>query len=64
MKRTWSEVEKQGAVYDKAKDYKLPNKAKPALESKENKIVIKNPKTDKKVAMDIDGTRRTKVENH
>ena len=50
MKRTWSEVEKQGAIYDKAKDYKLPNKTKPALESKENKIVIKNPKTDKKVA--------------
>ena len=41
MKRTWSEVEKQGAVYDKTK---------PALESKENKIVIKNPKTDKQIA--------------
>ena len=40
MKRTWAEVEKQGAVYDKAKDYKLPNKTKPALESKENKMVV------------------------
>ncbi len=39
IKRTWAEVEKQGAVYDKAKDYKLPNKAKPALESKENKML-------------------------
>ncbi|MEY8295243.1 minor capsid protein [Limosilactobacillus caviae] len=69
MKRAWSEVEKQGVVYDKVKDYKLPNKTKPVLESKENKIVIKNPKTDKKVAtvpmeQDIPKSKITEIPNH
>lgn len=69
MKRTWSEVEKQGAIYDKAKDYRLPDKTKPALESKENKIVIKNPKTDKKIAtvsmeQDVPKSKITEIPNH
>ena len=69
MKRTWSEVEKQGAVYDKAKDYKLPDiKAKPKLEAKENKIIIKNPETGKKVAsvkmeQDIPKNKITEIPN-
>ncbi|AEB93127.1 minor head protein [Lactobacillus johnsonii DPC 6026] len=51
MKRTWDEVEKQGAVYDKAKDYKLPDtKIKPSVESKGNEVIIKNPETGKKIA--------------
>ena len=68
IKRTWAEVEKQGAVYDKAKDYKLSNKTKPTLESKENKIVIKNPKTDKQIAtvsmeQDVPKSKITEIPN-
>lgn len=69
MKRTWPEVEKQGAIYDKAKDYKLPSsKAKPNLETKDDKIVIKEPRTGKKVATvsmkrDVPKSKITEIPN-
>lgn len=70
MQRTWGEVEKQGAVYDKAKDYKLPDtKIKPSVESKGNEVIIKNPETSKKVAsvkmeQDIPKDKITEIPNH
>ncbi len=69
MKRAWAQAEKQGAVYDKAKDYKLTDRnAKPVLEQRKNKITIKDPKTGKKVAsvsmkIDESKTKLTKMPN-
>ncbi len=69
MKRAWAQAEKQGAVYDKAKDYKLDaSNAKPVLEQRKDKIVIKDPKTGKEVAsvsmkVDESKTKFTKMPN-
>lgn len=69
MKRAWAQAEMQGAVYDKAKDYKLTNSnVKPALEQRKSEVVIKDPKTGKKLASvpmkaDEPKTKFTKMPN-
>lgn len=69
IKRTWSQAEKQSVIYDKAKDYKLPhNKETPELASKKDKVIIKNPKTGKKIAdvsmkKDVPKEKITKLPN-
>ena len=69
MKRAWEQAEKQSAVYDKAKDYKLNNSnVEPALEQRESEVVIKDPKTGKElvnVSMKSDEpkTKLTKMPN-
>lgn len=69
MKRAWAQAEKQGAVYDKAKDYKLNNSnVEPVLEQRKSEIVIKDPKTGKELAsvsmkFDEPKTKLTKMPN-
>lgn len=51
MKRAWKQAEKQGVVYDKARDYKLvDDNTKPKLEQQKNEVIIKDPKTGKELA--------------
>lgn len=69
MKRAWKQAEKQGVVYDKAKDYKLNNSnVEPVLEQRKSEIVIKDPKTGKELAsvsmkFDEPKTKLTKMPN-
>lgn len=51
MERAWKQAEKQGVVYDKARDYKLgDDNTKPILEQQKNEVIIKDPKTGKELA--------------
>lgn len=69
INRAWKQAEKQSAVYNQAKDYKLSNRnAKPVLEQKSNKVVIKDPDTGKELASvsmkaDEAKTKLTKMPN-
>lgn len=69
MKRAWKQAEKQGVVYDKARDYKLgDDNTKPKLEQQKNEVIIKDPKTGKELAsvpmkFDEPKTKLTKMPN-
>ena len=69
MERAWKQAEKQGVMYDKARDYKLgDDNTKPKLEQQKNEVIIKDPKTGKKLAsvpmkFDEPKTKLTKMPN-
>lgn len=51
IERAWLQAEEQGAVYNEAKEFKLPDSdVKPVLKAKEDKIIIKKPSTGKAIA--------------